>query len=521
MLFSLTKILKEKTFWISILFITLVAMLNATIPLATSYILNASLEGETTRLIKWLILIIVNIVLLLLFESFSQYYSVKFQNRMRLTMTTTISETLSKQSAETFLSKDKSYYINLYNNTTQILEEDYFKKYLAIYQGLIGIISNVFVLFLLDKILLVVVIVTSIIPLVIPLLSKNKLSKLKDNVSQKNVLFNEKLTDFLEGFLVARSFNSQPIILRRFTHSTQEVNRAKEKYEKQDVFFNMLSGLSFYVSFIAILVIGALRISRGLTTVGALTGTIQISDNLIYPIRLVSEEMRTLLSTKELRESVNRLLFDDINDLIARDSLTHGKGISLNQLSLSKDGKVLFDELSYPFEKNKKYVIIGESGVGKSTLLKIINGDMSLDSGYVLKQPDLTLRMVYQTPYLFHDTLHNNLTMFEKFNDTDSLNYWINQMNLSVSENNDKGYSGGEVQKISLVRALQSQPDCLLLDEATSALDEQNYQLVEHHLLTSYEGLLIAVSHRLTDDIKELYDIILLLKDGKLIEIKK
>ena len=81
-MFSLTKILKEKTFWISILFITLVAMLNATIPLATSYILNASLEGETTRLIKWLILIIVNIVLLVLFESFSQYYSVKFQNSL-------------------------------------------------------------------------------------------------------------------------------------------------------------------------------------------------------------------------------------------------------------------------------------------------------------------------------------------------------------------------------------------------------------------------------------------------------
>ncbi|MGX4685292.1 hypothetical protein JNUCC83_00080 [Vagococcus sp. JNUCC 83] len=82
-MFSLTKILKEKTFWISILFITLVAMLNATIPLATSYILNASLAGETTRLIKWLILIIVNIVLLVLFESFIQYYySVKFQNSL-------------------------------------------------------------------------------------------------------------------------------------------------------------------------------------------------------------------------------------------------------------------------------------------------------------------------------------------------------------------------------------------------------------------------------------------------------
>lgn len=78
---------------------------------------------------------------------------------------------------------------------------------------------------------------------------------------------------------------------------------------------------------------------------------------------------------------------------------------------------------------------------------------------------------------------------------------------------------GGEVQKISLVQALQSQPDCLILDEATSSLDEINYQFVEKNILTHYEGTLIAVSHRLTEDLKSLYDTVLVLQNGKLIEI--
>ncbi|MGY3703012.1 hypothetical protein BW731_04105 [Vagococcus martis] len=51
-----------------------------------------------------------------------------------------------------------------------------------------------------------------------------------------------------------------------------------------------------------------------------------------------------------------------------------------------------------------------------------------------------------------------------------------------------------------MVQALQSQPDCLILDEATSSLDEINYQFVEKNILTHYEGTLIAVSHRLTED---------------------
>lgn len=522
-MFSLKEMIKEKTWWFSLLFITLVAILNATIPLATSHILNASLAKEIPSLARWIVLIIVNILLLLLFESFSQYFSVKFQNQMRLKMTTRISDALSKQHAEQFTSKDKSYYVNLYNNTIQTLEEDYYKKCLAVYQGIIGIMSNIFVLFLLDRVLLIVVLVTSCIPLIIPLISKNKLSMLKEKIADSNTHFNRKLADFLEGFLVSRTFNSQHIILKRLTKSTEEVNHAKEKYEKHDVLLNMLSGLSFYVSFISILIIGALRISRDLTTVGALTGSIQISDNLIYPIRLVSEELRTLLSTKELRVGINNLIltdsmenlsFEQTNVLQSDDVM-----VSINNLSLVLGEKVLFDDISYQFLRHKKYAIIGESGVGKSTLLKIINGDIYPNSGTVLKNPNMQIRMVYQTPYLFYDTLQDNLTMFGQFTQKETLTQWKTRMNLVVSESSESNYSGGEVQKISLVRALQSQPDCLILDEATSSLDEINYQFVEKNILTHYEGTLIAVSHRLTEDLKSLYDTVLVLQNGKLIEI--
>lgn len=524
-MFSLKEILKETTWWFSLLFITLVAILNASIPLATSHILNASLAKEMSVLVKWIVLIILNILLLLLFESFSQYYSVKFQNQMRLKMTTGISEALSRQHTEQFTSKDKSYYVNLYNNTVQTLEEDYFKKMLAVYQGIIGIISNVFVLFLLDKVLLIVVLVTSSIPLIIPLLSQNKLSHLKEKIVDKNVLFNRKLIDFLEGFMVSRTFNSQHIVLNRLTKSTEEVNHAKEKYEKHDVLLNMLSGLSFYISFIAILIIGALRISRNLTTVGALTGSIQISDNLIYPIRLVSEELRTLLSTKELRASISELVLidEEKNQPFNRSNFlkTEEDIIEIKNLSLELGGKVLFDDLSYKFSCHKKYVIVGESGVGKSTLLKIIHGDILPSKGTVIKNPNMQIRMVYQSPYLFHDTLHQNLTMFGQFTQNETLITWKNRMNLHVSESNDSNYSGGEIQKISLVRALQSQPDCLILDEATSSLDDANYQEVEKNILTFYHRTLIAVSHRLTDELKCFYDIVLVLEKGKLIEIKE
>jgi ABC-type multidrug transport system fused ATPase/permease subunit len=125
------------------------------------------------------------------------------------------------------------------------LEEEYYKKILDIYQGIVGILFNVSMLFVLDRVLVWIVVITNVIPLFIPLITKNKLATLKNDTATKSTNFNKKLIDILEGISVAKSFKVQNLILGKMFKSLKELNSSTERYEKKDVSLNLLSGISF------------------------------------------------------------------------------------------------------------------------------------------------------------------------------------------------------------------------------------------------------------------------------------
>lgn len=521
-MFTLTKILKNRYTLICLLMITFVAFINTFIPYTTSKILNYSLEKNNYQIVLWIVILLISITLLLIFEAMSQYYAVKYKNHFRYILTKTVSTQLIKKDSESFFKQDNAEYVNLFNVTIPLLEEEYYKKLLDIYQGLVGILFSVSMLFILDKVLVWVVIITNIIPLFIPLVTKNKLATLKNDILIKSTNFNKKLADLLEGFCVAKSFRIQDIILNKLFISLKELNNSTEKYEKKDVSLNILSGVSFFTSFFLILTVGAFRISKGLTSVGSLTGSIQISDNLIYPIRLVSEELRNLLSTNTIRSNINKLIDEQgVNHSYKFLESNDETLIDIKNLTYSPNNNLIFDKLNLKIKNNKKYLLTGESGSGKSTFLRLLNNEIHSYKGEINIKPNKDIRVVYQKPYWFDTNLINNLTMFEKYKSESQLESIKNAIDLKDSLNNQiSGFSGGEMQKISIIRALNSNPDILFLDEATSALDKANYSQVENYILKNFKGTLITVSHRIDGDLVQNYDHILELKNNTIYIIK-
>lgn len=521
-MFYLPKILRNKYTIICLLMITFVAFINAFIPYSTSKILNYSLDKNGEKLMLWIIILLLSIALLLVFESISQYFTVKYKNYFRYVLTEDISNKIIKKDSESFSKLDNAEYINLFNVTIPLLEEEYYKKILDIYQGIVGILFNVSMLFVLDRVLVWIVVITNVIPLFIPLITKNKLATLKNDTATKSTNFNKKLIDILEGISVAKSFKVQNLILGKMFKSLKELNSSTERYEKKDVSLNLLSGISFYTSYFLILSIGAFRISKGLTSVGSLTGTVQISDNLIYPIRLVSEELRSLLSTKKIRTNINDMnLEEDIKSSYNFFKPKDDTVIEVKELTYSSNDNIIFDKVNVRFKKNKKYLLIGESGTGKSTFLRLLNNEIHSYTGEINIDYNSDIRVVYQKPYWFDTDLNNNLTMFETYKDDKQLEDIKKSIGLKNSlEQQSSGFSGGEMQKISIIRALNSNPNILFLDEATSALDKENYKRIENYILDNFRGTLITVSHRVDEGIKKKYDHILKLENNKINIIK-
>ncbi len=195
-------------------------------------------------------------------------------------------------------------------------------------------------------------------------------------------------------------------------------------------------------------------------------------------------------------------------------------------------------DCSYSFERPGIYSIIGESGVGKTTLLHSINALSSIDKGaIIINATDIAslhpanlrrkVSILFQTPAFVARTVEENLLYAAKYSNNGELDFGklLNQVQLredfllrDVSK-----LSIGEQQRVCLARTLVTRPEILLLDEPTSALDDKTAEGILDMIreLSVAEGMLtIMVTHR-RDHAKRFSEHILLMENGQIFKVAK
>jgi putative ABC transport system ATP-binding protein len=179
------------------------------------------------------------------------------------------------------------------------------------------------------------------------------------------------------------------------------------------------------------------------------------------------------------------------------------------------DEQVILDAVSFTLKPGEFKLITGPSGCGKSTLLKIVSSLLSPTRGNITFNgkniddiaPEEYRKQVsycFQTPALFGDTVYDNLALPYQIRklkpDEKKMCQDLAQLALpdSMLKKGINELSGGEKQRISLIRNLQFMPKVLLLDEVTSALDEDNKRNVNeliHHLVAEQGLGVLWVTH--------------------------
>lgn len=199
----------------------------------------------------------------------------------------------------------------------------------------------------------------------------------------------------------------------------------------------------------------------------------------------------------------------------------------------------VISNINYIFEKGKKYAIVGESGCGKSTLLKILmkqindyQGQISIDDinikSFDAKSYYSKVALIHQNLFVFKDTFKNNICLYNEFSDEkikntiiqSGLTKTMNIHNAGLDTLIGEGHvelSGGELNRLSIARALIKDVEILLVDEATAALDKVMAYDIEKTIL-GLDSTVIAITHRIDDNILKYYDEILVMKDGEIVE---
>ena len=201
--------------------------------------------------------------------------------------------------------------------------------------------------------------------------------------------------------------------------------------------------------------------------------------------------------------------------------------VNISHISFSYGEKNIIDNLSYSFQRDGFYVILGRSGEGKTTFLSLLQGVLTPNKGRI-EMEDEVITQVFQSPLLIDylnvkENILLPLTLQGKKEkeEEESVKEALSRVNLSgFEERMPKTLSGGESMRVSIARALVQKSTVLLLDEPTGQLDETNskeiYTLLKE---LSKEMILIVVTHD-EKTITPYGDVILELKNGKLFQKK-
>ncbi len=349
----------------------------------------------------------------------------------------------------------------------------------------------------------------------------------------------------INGMSTIRAFAAENWIEKRFFQRLNTNKKAKYKTLKLLAFQHPVVGFVEAFGILAILGLGAARINLGLLTSEEFSSFFAAILMLIDPISHVSTNFNDYkqaeASIKRLK-NINQKPVEDDKENLRRISNFEDK-INFKNVSFAykKDNKVL-KNINLEIKRGEVTAFVGASGAGKSTMLALIlkfitpnNGDIFIDDKNlkILNTKDIrkNIALVQQQPFLFSGTIIDVIRMGRNFTKEEVIesarkanahNFIQKLPEKYETEITERGsnFSGGQIQRIAIARAILGNPSILLLDEATSALDAESESEVQQGLNRAMKDrTVIVIAHRLATT-QEANKIVVFDK-GEIVEVGK
>lgn len=405
--------------------------------------------------------------------------------------------------------------------------------------------SSLIYLIVLDKIFALVFLIGGCIVFAVTQLFRKQLKALHKKVQETEGKTRSFIQETVSNLLVVKAFSVEDKIQEQTDKLQEENFIAKIKRRNFSIYANTGLNTVFSVGTVFAVAFGAWRILTGGMTYGDVTAMIQLVNQVQSPFASLSGIMpqyfSMIASAERLMEIDSIKEENQINECPIDVDKTYKelREISFENISFKYDRDIIFDNTSLTIKKGDFVAITGISGIGKSTLLKLLLGVFTAQSGCItLKTTDSEIAVDKNTRRLFSyvpqgnmvvsGTIRENLTFINDDVTEDEIaqavevscaKQFIDELPRgleTVIGEKGLGLSEGQIQRLAIARSLLSKAPILLLDEATSALDEKT----EKQFLTNLRQLenmtCIIVSHKKAAI--EICNKNIRIKNGKIIE---
>ena len=355
---------------------------------------------------------------------------------------------------------------------------------------------------------------------------QDRLAPLYADVREKVSFLNGQLSNNLMGITTIKSFTSEDYEIQRIETQSQAYRQSNRRAIVLSAAFIPLIRVVIFLGFIATLFWGGLEVVAGRLSVGTYSVLVFMTQRLLWPLtrlgNTLDQYQRAMASTNRVMNLLDTPIAIRTGDIRLPVSSVKGELEFKNVTFSYNQRKPILQYFSLMLPAGKTTAIVGATGSGKSTLVKLIlrlyevqYGTIYLDGIEInnlnLKDLRRAIGLVSQDVFLFHGTVAENIA-YGSFEATNreivtaakiaEAHEFIVQLpdgyNTIVGERGQK-LSGGQRQRIAIARAVLKNPPILILDEATSAVDNETEAAIQRSLeRITKNRTTIAIAHRLS-----------------------
>ncbi len=553
-----TLIKSLKPYYVHIIVITILSILgtlftivgpkilgNATTELYSGIIKKIQGIGgiDFTKLHKILLTILILYIISALFNYLQGIIMAKISQKYAKDLRSKVDKKVNKLPLKYFDKKTHGEVLSLVTNDIDTISMNLNRSATELITCIVMVIGILIMMFSINFTMTIVTLVILPISLIITSTIMKKSQHHFVNQQDRLAIVNGKVEEMLSGQNIIKSFNAENKMMKDFEESTNELCESAWKSNFLGGLMHPIMKLVGNLGYVVVAIMGGIYVIEGKITVGNIQSFITYTKNFTNPIAnlasIMTELQGMVAACERVFEFLNEKEEEPIKNKVELKNV-RGNVVFKNVTFGYDDDKIIINNFSIHVTSGKKIAIVGPTGAGKTTLVKLLMRFYDTNSGEILvdgvniKNVDRgELRkqfgMVLQDTWLFSGTIMENLR-YGRLDATDRevidaakmahVHHFIQTLpdgyNMILNEDTDN-ISGGQKQLLTIARAILANPKILILDEATSSVDTRTEILIQKamdELMKNKTSFIIA--HRLST-IKNA-DLILVLKDGDIVE---
>ncbi|MEG2396058.1 MAG: ABC transporter ATP-binding protein [Oscillospiraceae bacterium] len=501
------------------------AVLGVSMALLSKYIIDSAQKGSREDLIKYSAILLLNIVLQVVINIFSKSFEARVKGKLEIKYKSKLFSAILKKDYSVITKYHSGELLNRLTGDVAIVADGVATILPISISMITRLVAAFLILINLDKYFAFVIIAAGIALFVITRLFRGSIKRLHKKVMETDGKTRSFMQEGIESLLVIKIFGVDKKMKENANELQEENYKAKIKKNNLSIFANTGFSMAFSFGQLFALVWCALKLCTGTISFGTLTALIQLVNQVQAPLSGISgifPSYYAMLSSAERIMEIEDLSESkaiNSSDIDIKKLENNFNKISFEGVSFSYENDMLYKDATFEIFKNDFVVISGISGIGKSTLFKLLVGVLPPTKGKIEicseteafgtdKYTRPLFAYVPQGNMLFSGTIRENVR-FIKSQATDE--QILEALKISCAYNfvmelpkgldtelleNGQGLSEGQIQRLAVARAILCDAPILLLDEATSALDEETEKELLKNIKAINNKTCIIISHK-------------------------